>query len=222
MKRKIIVTGDNSKSLYIPEWDETYHSVHGARQESNHIFIQHGLAPLIQQRQDIHIFEVGFGTGLNALLSLAETFEKRINIIYDCAEKFPIEQTILNEIDFTQTDDLKDFKTAFQKMHQSNSGESIAVNSNFIFTKYIEDILNLRLKENFYNLIYFDAFAPKIQPELWTEEIMKKMFDSLQKGGTLVTYCAQGQFRRNLKNVGFTVERLPGPPGKREITRAIK
>lgn len=221
MNRTIIVTADNSKSLLIPEWNETYHSIHGAKNESNHVFIKTGLIPQLN-KNEIKILEMGFGTGLNALLTMAQINSQTTPIIYDTFEKYPIDLKTILEIDHPKQTSLESLRIHFETLHTCDWNESKLVNGNFLFTKFLGDILDFDLKHNYYTLIYYDAFAPKIQPELWDYPIMQKLYDSLIAGGTLVTYCAQGQFRRNLRQAGFNVIRAAGPTGKREITIAIK
>ncbi len=221
MNRKIIVTGDNSKSLLIPEMNETYHSIHGAKNESEHIFIQTGLAPQLLN-SEVKILEMGFGTGLNALLTLACTNDKNTPIIYDTFEKYPIDMETITEIDHPGRTNQEAFREKFELLHSIPWNESKQIAFNFIFTKYDCDFLKAELKMDYYTLIYYDAFAPQFQPDLWDYPQMQKLYDSLAPGGTLVTYCAQGQFRRNLKQAGFTVNKVAGPKGKREITLATK
>lgn len=221
MNRKIIVTGDNSKSLLIPEMNETYHSIHGAKNESEHIFIQTGLKPQLTQ-PEVRILEMGFGTGLNALLTLSFTKDKNTPIIYDTFEKYPIDQQTIVEIDHPGQTNLESFRKQFELLHALPWNESKQIAPNFYFTKYNGDFLEAELKKDFYTLIYYDAFAPQFQSDLWDYPQMQKLYDALQFSGALVTYCAQGQFRRNLKQAGFTVHKIPGPKGKREITLATK
>ncbi len=221
MNRKIIVTGDNSKSLLIPEMNETYHSIHGAKNESEHIFIQTGLAPQLANAE-VRILEMGFGTGLNALLTLAYSNGKSTPIIYDTFEKYPIDMETITEIDHPGRTNQEAFREPFELLHSMPWNESKQIAANFIFIKYDCDFLKAELKKDYYTLIYYDAFAPQFQPDLWDYPQMQKLYDSLAPGGTLVTYCAQGQFRRNLKQAGFTVNKVAGPKGKREITLATK
>lgn len=222
MNRKIIVTGDNSKSLLIPEWNETYHSIHGAKNESQHVFIKHGLERISKSLKTIKILEVGFGTGLNALLTFEFVKNTPIYIAYTSIEKFPLDFELIQELDHPTNTGLSEHITAFKKMHQCDWNEEVQISSNFSLKKIEADLIDLQVEIDTYSLIYFDAFAPKIQPELWSKSILQKMFDALNTNGVLVTYCAQGQFKRDLTDVGFKIESVPGPKGKREITCAIK
>lgn len=221
MNRKIIVTDDNSKSLLIPEINETYHSINGAMNEAMHVFITNGLLPMSDLKL-IRIFEMGFGTGLNALLSLNFTKNTPIYIAYETIEKFPLEMELIKDLDHPIRTGLKDLKAEFEMMHTDNWNECLQILPEFTFKKNQADMQNFELPSNYFDVLYYDAFSPKIQPELWTTDILEKLFQSLVKGGRLTTYCAQGQFKRNLKEVGFTIRSVPGPKGKREMTVAIK
>jgi tRNA U34 5-methylaminomethyl-2-thiouridine-forming methyltransferase MnmC len=220
MERNIVVTADGSNSLYVPGLDEHFHSVHGAVQESSHVFIDAGLKNV--GLQDITIFEIGFGTGLNALLTYvyAENFGKIIN--YHAIEKYPLLNFEYSKLNYSNFTGLKG-NDVLMKMHGSNFNKQVKLSENFTFKKYNADIVDFKLDElPSINLIYFDAFAPDKQAELWTKEIFWKLYDHAQNDALFVTYCAKGSVRRSLEEVGFTVERIPGPPGKREMLRAHK
>lgn len=218
MKTELIITKDGSHSLFVPELNEIYHSTNGAIQESNHIFIQSGLAQI--PKKEISILEIGFGTGLNAFLALIYALKNNIRINYFTIEKYPVEKNIIEKlnyaelIDQTQTD-------AFRLLHNCAWNNSIKINPSFSFIKYQID-LNLFVPYFWYDALFFDAFAPDIQPELWTKENFMKLYKNLAWEGNLTTYSAKGEVKRNLEASGFFVERIPGPPGKREIIRAIK
>ncbi|MFK8039025.1 MAG: tRNA (5-methylaminomethyl-2-thiouridine)(34)-methyltransferase MnmD [Crocinitomicaceae bacterium] len=220
MKRTVIDTEDNSKTLLINNTDITYHSRHGALTESNHIFIKHGLNSL-RSSQEIKVFEMGFGTGLNVILSYDFATINNINIDYHSIEKFPLTNHEVKSFDIT-TFLKKSLHSIFQKIHEAQWDKTCNLNANFKLKKIKNDIKIIEIESNQYDIIFFDAFGPKFQPELWQLPVLKKMHDSLKQDGTIITYCAQGQFKRNLKIAGFKVENLPGPPGKREITRGIK
>jgi tRNA U34 5-methylaminomethyl-2-thiouridine-forming methyltransferase MnmC len=221
MNRKIIVTNDNSKSLFVPSLNETYHSTNGALQEARHIFVNNGLAYFDAQKS-ISVFEMGFGTGLNALVTLQFSKEKKKAINYHCIEKYPLPFNLIEELDHPTSSHLTEFTEDYYRLHHTEWNELIEINPNFHFSKQNVDLVDFKSNINEVDLVFFDAFAPQIQPELWTKESLKKMYDLLRVGGILVTYCAQGEFKRVLKSIGFLVEGLPGPIGKREITRAIK
>ena len=211
-------TADGSKTLYLPEWDETYHSSHGAMQEAMHVFIQHGLAFIGQEKKSISVFEMGFGTGLNALLTAQWAEQHSCSIRYIGIELHPIPKDIWQQMDYVQ-EVLE--RERYSKIMAAEWGEYQEIEPNFQLKKVEEDILGLQLVEQV-DLIYFDAFGPRAQSEMWDLPVLTKMYERLNPGGVFVTYCAQGQMKRNLKSLGFSLESLPGPPGKREMTRAIK
>lgn len=215
-----IVTSDGSHSLYVPALDETYHSRHGAVQESEHVFIRHGLRYLIQSPRayrPLRLLEVGFGTGLNALLTYKNQWGQAVH--YVSLETFPLDWELVKDLNYASESSLVPF---FENLHQAEWGKSVALSSLFTLHKIQTSLLEYVPESSSFDLIYFDAFAPSKQPELWTEAVMKKMYDSLADGGVLVTYCAKGQLKRDLKACGFVVETLQGPPGKKEMVRATK
>lgn len=219
MKREIIQTSDGSTTIYIPDLDENYHSTHGAIQEAEHVFIQYGLRKVEEVKSDaISIFEMGFGTGLNAFLTKVRAKSK---VEYVGIEAYPVnEQEIgaLNYVDLVGANHQVDFDL----IHEAEWNKMISLDDRFSLMKIEEKIESFSMTENSFDLIYFDAFGPRAQAEMWDVQILEKMFKGLKDGGVLVTYCARGQFKRDLKALGFTVEVLPGPPGKREMTRAWK
>jgi len=219
LKRRIITTGDGSKTIQIEDWDEQYHSKHGAVQEAYHVFIEHGLR--LFQNEKINLLEIGFGTGLNAFITLLEAPKQQLSIDYVGVEAFPVSKEEVGALDYCQQLDADNHKEAFQKMHSSLWEETISITPDFSLLKQKKDFKEID-EENLFNLIYFDAFGARVQPELWTEEIFLKMYQALKENGVLVTYAAKGSVRRAMQAVGFTVERLPGPPGKREMLRAKK
>lgn len=217
MDRKIFLTEDGSHSLKVPGLDETYHSKHGAIQESQHVFIKAGLESF--NSQDIIVFEMGFGTGLNAFLSYIYCRQNNIALRYFTLEKYPLsieESRCLN-----YPEQLGEKRIVFEKLHSDQWQKEILISKNFSLSKMKGDMLDTVLSLEV-DIVYYDAFGPNIQPGLWTEAIFRKMYNILSNRGLLVTYSAKGQVRRNLQSVGFTVERLPGPPGKREMLRATK
>ncbi|MEI6594366.1 MAG: tRNA (5-methylaminomethyl-2-thiouridine)(34)-methyltransferase MnmD [Bacteroidota bacterium] len=220
MERIILQTADLSNTIYVKDLDETFHSVNGALQESNHVFIHAGFDEIIKSKNKINIFEVGFGTGLNALLTFTESSAKNIAVSYTSIEAFPLEKFIVEELSYKNIFDKK-YHANIDEIQNANWNETIQLNKNSSLTK-----VNIKLEEYIFNstfdLVYFDAFAPDKQPELWTEEIFKNIFNNMNEGGILVTYSAKGEVRRRMQRAGFTVERLPGPKGKREMLRARK
>lgn len=219
MKRKIISTADGSKTIQILDWDEQYHSKHGAVQEAYHVFIKHGLD--LFKNQELSILEIGFGTGLNAFITYIEADKRNLKIFYSGVEKFPVEENELQLLQYASTLDAKEQSAVFDEMHAVGWGALHEIAPNFKLQKRQIDFNDIENSEEF-DLVYFDAFGARVQPELWTEEIFGRMFKALKKNGVLVTYAAKGSVRRAMQSVGFTVEKLPGPPGKREMLRAVK
>ncbi len=227
-QRKIIVTEDGSFSLKLDCYDEQFHSIHGAVSESRHIFIDAGLKAFSQP--ELSIFEMGFGTGINALLTFVHGHDQ--NIDYHTIEAFPLEEDeylLLHNVEliYQQCKDIislskAELQEVFLRMHRSRDGERVQIAPNFSFTKEIVRLEDKIFRNNTFDLIYFDAFSPNIQPHLWSDEIFEKIFLAMRKNGIFTTYCAKGVVKRSLKKAGFTVEGLPGPVGKREITRARK
>jgi tRNA U34 5-methylaminomethyl-2-thiouridine-forming methyltransferase MnmC len=224
MQRKLIVTADGSHSVEIPEWKVSYHSVHGAIRESLHVFIEAGLKHWLSQHPTVStctIFEMGFGTGLNALLTLLEAQQQQRKIIYESAEAFPLEPSIIDALNYCDALQQPDKKEIFHALHSCEWNTAVPVTADFTLKKVQTDLRNYSSGEQV-NVIYYDAFAPNAQPELWTEAVFHQLSNMLTPGGLLVTYCSKGSVRRAMQAAGFTVEKLPGPPGKREMLRAFK
>lgn len=219
MKRKIITTADGSKTIQIEDWDEQYHSKHGAIQEAYHVFIEHGLR--LFKNTKISILEIGFGTGLNALITLLEIEKLNLKVNYVGVEAFPVSLTEVKELNYCSQLNAGKQQESFQKMHNSEWESHSSISDSFQLKKQMKDFKSIN-DIDLFNLIYFDAFGARVQPELWTEAIFLKMYRALKHEGVLVTYAAKGSVRRALQAVGFKVERLPGPPGKREMLRATK
>lgn len=223
MKRKIITTSDGSKTIQIEEWNEQYHSIHGAIQEANHVFLKHGLlffSQVSEKNQSVNILEIGFGTGLNAFLTLIEAENLKLNINYTGVEAYPVQLEEIQHLNYVELIS-KTHKDEFHKLHETPWEQSQPITTRFQLKKqeiFFKDIT----AKNEFDLIYFDAFGARVQPELWTEDIFQIMFNALKVNGVLVTYAAKGSVRRALQTVGFTVEKLQGPPGKREMLRAQK
>lgn len=218
MKRQVKTTGDGSSTIYVPELDEHYHSTFGAIQESMHVFIESGLRQMT--KSDLSIFEMGFGTGLNCLLTYLNAGSNSIH--YSSIEKYPVEKDMAVELNFSHILNLTQSQLdIFDNLHSCPWNTSTAIDKNFVLHKIKGDIKGF-VHTTKYDLVYFDAFAPEVQPNLWTPDIFKYIYESLNEGGVLTTYCAKGVIRRTLQVSGFKVERLPGPPGKREMLRATK
>ena len=221
MKREFLTTGDGSVTIHLPEWNEQYHSKHGALAEAQHVFIKTGLYHFVElhKPKNISILEIGFGTGLNALLTLLEAKTNQLTISYHGVEGYPVavnEVEHLNYAEIVNTD-----LNLFLSLHSCDWEKPQVLSPYFTLTKR-ELFFNQIEDTDAYHIIYFDAFGARVQPELWTELIFEKMYHALKDGGVLVTYSAKGSVRRAMQAVGFTVERLPGPPVKREMLRATK
>ena len=220
MSRKVIQTKDNSKTLLITSNEDTYHSIHGARTESDHVFIKNGLE-LLRNKAEIELFEMGFGTGLNCILTLAYANDHKLKINYHTIETNPVTNDEISALNYEAIVPTP-VKPYYQIIHESHWHIDTRITPYFSLYKKKQNLLSHTEKNSHFDLIYFDAFGPKSQPELWKSEVLEKLFNWLKPGGIFITYCAQGQFKRDLKSVGFKVENIPGPPGKREITRGIK
>jgi tRNA U34 5-methylaminomethyl-2-thiouridine-forming methyltransferase MnmC len=215
------MTQDCSYTLYSKEHGVTYHSRYGAIQESNHVFIHSGLLPFLKKKFKISILELGFGTGLNVLLTWKNIADiEKANIDYHSFDIFPLPKDILNACAYKEC--LQIPAEISEKILISDWDKVIEVDSKFNLTKYYKDILTENLPKNYFDIIYFDAFSPESQPELWSASVFEKIYESMTEQAVLVTYCAKGEVKRILKKIGFTLESLPGPPGKREMTRATK
>ncbi|MBD0289211.1 MAG: tRNA (5-methylaminomethyl-2-thiouridine)(34)-methyltransferase MnmD [Flavisolibacter sp.] len=217
MKREIIMTSDGSHTVSVPELNVTYHSRFGAVQESLHVFIQAGLYHVWEQFTDapIHIFEMVLGTGLNAFLPAIEAQKRQRNIHYTAIEKFPLAIEEALNLNYTQLLQHNEF---FEQLHQCKWNEDVVMEPYFTFRKEQKDLLTYFAPSSVH-LVYYDAFAPTAQPELWTQEVFEHLRCMLVPGGILVTYCAKGAVRRAMQAAGFLIEKLPGPPGKREMLR---
>ncbi len=237
-------TADGSLTLFVPSLNEHYHSTHGARQESAHVFIEHGLAPVLRAAADagaetaVNVLEIGLGTGLNAVLTLEAAHHARVLVAYAALETVPLGAEVVAALVAAYGSPDASTGTAagaappstgelFRRLHAAAWATRVTLGAGFDLTKWLRALETLGpgeapLTPQTYQLIYFDAFAPQKQPELWTAAIFRQLYAAAVPGGVLVTYCAQGQFRRNLRAAGWQVEKLPGPPGKREMTRATK
>lgn len=224
MKRKIVTTGDGSTTIQITDWDEQYHSMHGAVQEARHVFLKMGLDFWMNENPDqnsLHILEIGFGTGLNALLTLMHAEKSSVNLLYEGVEAYPVSSEELAQLNYLEAADAQAFEAVFEKMHQIPWEQTETITEAFQLKKRKQTFETLEDQDQ-HDLIYFDAFGARVQPELWEEPIFEKMYHALKARGVLVTYAAKGSVRRAMQAVGFKVERLPGPPGKREMLRAVK
>ena len=219
MKKQLITTKDGSKTIHFPEWNESYHSQHGAITEALHVYITSGLAyrTKINVLETTSILEMGFGTGLNAYLTYIFGQDNNVDINYTAIEKYPVSSEIISQLNYVADND----RSVFEKMHGLPWEKFNAVSNRFRLKKQNIDI-DIFKTEDRYDVIYFDAFGPRVQPNLWHRSILENMFSALNPNGVWVTYCCKGSVRRDLIDIGFQVEKIPGPPGKREMLRAIK
>ncbi|PAM94880.1 SAM-dependent methyltransferase [Flavobacterium sp. IR1] len=219
MEREIIKTLDGSTTIHLKEWNESYHSKHGAIQEAKHVFIMNGLS--LFKTSPVTILEIGFGTGLNAFITFLEATQKQQKIDYVGVEAYPVDAKEVIEMNYVEELEANQYKDVFAKMHESEWDQRLVISADFSLTKrkqFFHEINDFEI----FDLIYFDAFGYRVQPELWSTEIFEKMYKSLKPNGVLVTYAARGVVKRSMIEVGFIVEKLAGPPGKREMFRAFK
>lgn len=217
-KLELRITADGSATLYRKDLDETYHSTHGALQEARHVFIEHGLR-YFKGRKEISLLEIGLGTGLNALLTAIEAEKLDVRVNYHGLEAFPLPREILAQIDYTILDAEYPLSDWYEHLHATDYGQNFTWTEHVQMTKIHDTLQHVSLPENSYDLIYFDAFGFRAQEEMWHISLLEKLYKSIKLDGVLVTYAAKGSFKRDLKQLGFEVEALPGPPGKREMTR---
>lgn len=221
MKREFLATGDGSVTIHLPEWNEQYHSKHGALNEAVHVFIDSGFdyKLTLAKFPQLHILEIGFGTGLNALLTLLSANKCKQRVQYTGVEAYPVSLEEVSKLNYSEL--LNCSSELFDSFHQLPWEENHPITDYFSLCKQKQFFSEISAKDEFH-LIYFDAFGARVQPELWTEAIFKKMYQALKPDGVLVTYSAKGSVRRAMQAVDFKVERLPGPPGKREMLRATR
>ena len=223
MKKKIIVvTEDGSHTLFVPELNEHYHSVHGAVAESMHVFIEAGLKTKFNDCQPVNVLEVGLGTGLNAALTLVEAENTKTIISYFAVEPNPLLAEDILQLNYSDTSGSNRMKEVIPAIHAASRDNEVHISPYFIFNYFEKRIQDVEFENDFFDVVYFDAFSPGVQPEMWTIEVFQKIFSSMKPGGILVTYVAKGEVRRTMKACGFTIEKLPGFAGKREMTRAVK
>lgn len=221
MQRKIIKTEDGSHTLYVDELNEHYHSTHGAIQESEHVFIQNGFHKAGKWLNPLNILEVGFGSGLNALLTFQASCDEKRKINYIAVEPYPLSKEEVKTLNYPEIVSFEHTQKIFSSLHKE-SASPFFVGDYFILLHIHQKIQDVTLKAESINIIYFDAFSPSVQPEIWEQEIFRKLYDALEWQGVLVTYSASGNVKRALTQAGFSLEHPAGPKGKREITVAKK
>lgn len=219
---KLIVTQDGSHSLFSERFGEQYHSKYGAIRESRHVFIESGLFYKLASADKLNILEIGFGSGLNAFMTYIETLQRPKHIYYETIEAYPLPLSEAKKLNFPEQLKAVEHQQAFLQMHELPWDEPFDLSEKFTFKKSLKLFEDINEHGLLFDLIYFDAFAPGTQPELWENPVLSRICAKLSTGGVLVTYSAKGSVKRNLKSLGLTVENLPGPPGKREMIRATK
>jgi len=221
-KFKIITTADGSHTILSEEYREHYHSVYGAIGESKHIYIENGLKPAIFNNNVLNILEIGFGTGLNAFLTLIEIINQKASINYTTIEPFPINKSLISKLNYPKKVNDSFLRKEFYKIHNAEWNKMIEILPCFSLFKINKKLQETDLPFNTYDVVYFDPFSPKNQPDLWTSEVFEMIYKVMKNNSTLITYSAKGSVKRILKSSGFVVQNIEGPFGKREITRAIK
>ncbi|MBK8296131.1 MAG: tRNA (5-methylaminomethyl-2-thiouridine)(34)-methyltransferase MnmD [Saprospiraceae bacterium] len=222
-ERSVIQTNDGSSSVLDSFWNASFHSVHGALTESNHVYINSGLSQFQNSLEPVRIFEFGFGTGLNTFLSFIYGLKHDISIEYTAIDSHILENDLVSLLDYPKHPLLLPFSDFFFLIHQHEWNKPIQLSQGFRLNKIKSDWTAYVPNEPIeYDLVFFDAFGPEVQPELWDFHSLQKVYSMMKQGGIFCTYCAKGSVKRLLKQIGFKLESLPGPPGKREISRAIK
>lgn len=219
MNLKVINTLDGSKTLQLPEWSEQYHSTHGAISEAQHVYIENGLNAVT--KKSITIFEMGFGTGLNVFMTYLDNLKYDRQITYYSMDVNPLPLELIKKLDHLSQLNAHNFQSVFTRIHTCKWNDFLSISDNFQLYKIHNSIEKHSFNTTF-DLVYYDAFGPRVQAELWTKDILMKIVNSINTDGVLVTYCAKGEVKRILKSLGMSVESLAGPPGKREMIRAIK
>ncbi len=223
MTTSFVLTADGSVTLYASAYDDHYHSTGGALTEAEHLFIQYGLEAAIEKNKTVNILEVGFGTGLNALCSVKRVSTLDVKLFYTAIEPYPVEMKYIELLNYPEILGNAGLNREWlMKMHLASHADEIMITENFRFVKYFQGIEEVQLPVDNYQLVFFDLFKPDSNPELWTGEIFRKLNQVCTEGAILVTYSSRGAVRRSLNEAGFLTEKLPGPGGKREITRAVK
>lgn len=221
MDNQRFITEDGSHSLQSSRYGVSYHSRFGAVEETQHVFIEAALLQKLPFNSELKLLGIGFGTGLNAFMTYLESLKHHVSIHYTAIEAFPISLAEALQLNYPEVLNAEEHRSLFHQFHSASWNELIELSDNFTFEK--RKITFQEITDNVqYDIIYYDAFAPNAQPELWETDLLKIMFNALKPDGILTTYCAKGQVKRNLKAVGFTIESIPGPPRKREMTRATR
>lgn len=221
-KKKLQITDDGSHTLFVPDLNEHYHSTHGALQESELVFIHNGLHHIPACIKDINLLEVGFGTGLNALLTVIEAKKQRMKVNYVAVEPEPLAEDIIEMLNYTSVIGGTEAAGYYKKIHEAGWIYPSFLSDYFIISKIQSRLQEVTLRDEQFHLVYFDAFGPEVQPEIWTKDIFTQLYKCMKPDGILVTYSCKGTVKRSMEAAGFTIEKLPGPVGKREVLRATK
>ena len=222
MKTELFKTADGSHTLFVPSLNEHYHSTFGAINESLHVFVESGFLRACDSFDEIELLEIGFGTGLNALLTWMEAERIPKKVRYTAIEPYPLDMETWSVLNYPDCFCTFSYRNIFHRLHEMDWGRNEQISPFFSIQKIQTSLEDYLPEAGKFSLVYFDAFGPDVQPELWTEEQFRKIFLSMKKKGILMTYSVKGSARRAMKSAGFSVEKLPGPAGKREITRAIR
>ncbi|MGI6319684.1 MAG: tRNA (5-methylaminomethyl-2-thiouridine)(34)-methyltransferase MnmD [Bacteroidales bacterium] len=223
MQREKKITEDGSTTLFFEKYNDTYHSIHGAIDEAEIVYINNGFRRANKNFKDrVKILEIGFGTGLNALLTALENYKSETLVEYYTIEAFPLEESEWNQLNFFQLVENREAEKIFQKLHKAQWNEMQEILPNFKLFKIKADFTTWKPSILDVNLIYYDAFGPDKQPEMWQEELLKKVSQIATKNAVFVTYSTKSELRHRLSNLGFEINKLPGPKGKREVLQAIK
>ncbi len=221
-QKRIIKSEDGSHTIELIGQNEQYHSTHGAIQESNHVYIKHGLERITQNADTISILEVGMGTGLNVLLTWIYAKKHHLKVNYYAIEAFPVEEEIWRQLNYATLQNESDSEEIYDRIHQSAWNETTELAKDFKFKKIEDSILEHQLPKTEFDVVYFDAFNPDLEPKLWTSDVFENIFSSMKNESVLSTYSTKGIVKRAMKSCGFKIEKKPGPPGKREILNAVK
>jgi len=221
-KSIIETTADGSHTLFVPHLNEHYHSTNGALQESELVFIENGLHHIPGCIKEINVLEVGFGTGLNALLTVLESKKQKRKINYIAVEPEPVADDVLEKLNYASVIGSTEAVGYYKKIHEAGWIYPSFLSDYFIISKIKAMLQDISLRDDQFHLVYFDAFGPEVQPELWTEQVFAQLYRCMKPEGILVTYSCKGTVKRALKSAGFEIEKLPGPAGKREVLRAMK
>lgn len=221
-ERRLIITEDGSHTFALEGVKEHYHSTFGAMQESRHVFIENGFNKMLSANETLRILEVGFGTGLNALLTYLEALKVGASVVYHAIEPYPLKPIEYKALNYPKLIGDAEAEEFFLQLHESGYNKEVAIAPQFLLRKYPVTLNEAKWPSKHFDLVYYDAFGPEVQPEMWELTAFKKVFTALRLGGVLTTYCSKGGVRRGLKSAGFYVSKMPGPQGKREITHAKK